>query len=245
MILEAMSDFYKQVMFRSAYWFCLAILFFGLCLPSASRAAALAVDSVTSNLSVNVTSFYESRFISTVKQEHDFSCGSAAVATLLSYHYEHPVTETEVFKAMYEVGDKELIRRSGFSLLDIKRFLISEGYKSDGFRISLDRLMELSVPAIALVNDGGYKHFVVIKGVDKYYVLVGDPAKGTRYIKRNDFSKIWSGIMFLIKNKKDIASQYFASNDVFGLVAKAPIGSVMSRSVMQDSHFILPHRFEF
>jgi predicted double-glycine peptidase len=47
--------------------------------------------------SVPVTSLKEARFLRTIHQRFDFSCGSAAVATLLTYQYGYPVTEQAVF----------------------------------------------------------------------------------------------------------------------------------------------------
>ena len=71
--------------------------------------------------SVPVTSLKEARFRATVRQQYDFSCGSAAVATLLTYQYGMPVDEAEVFEHMYATGDQARIRAEGFSLLDMRR----------------------------------------------------------------------------------------------------------------------------
>jgi predicted double-glycine peptidase len=67
--------------------------------------------------SVPVTSMKELRFRGTTRQQYDFSCGSAALATLLTSHYGFPVSEEDVFKEMYARGDKDKIRREGFSPL--------------------------------------------------------------------------------------------------------------------------------
>ena len=55
---------------------------------------------------VPVKSMRELRFTSTTRQQYDFSCGSAALATLLTYHYGYPVSETVAFKAMWDSGDQ-------------------------------------------------------------------------------------------------------------------------------------------
>ncbi len=120
----------------------------------------------------------------TVKQEHDFSCGSAALATLLTYHYDDPVTEETVFKAMFARGNKEKIEREGFSLLDMKRYLEANGYYSDGYVTNLGKVAKVGKPVIVLINNGGYLHFVVIKGIDGEKVLIGDPATGARTLSR-------------------------------------------------------------
>jgi predicted double-glycine peptidase len=90
---------------------------------------------------VHVTSMKEARFRTTVRQQYDFSCGSAAVATLLTYHYDFPVTEQQAFQEMFVTGDQAKIRREGFSLLDMKRFLGNHGFKADGFELPLEKLV--------------------------------------------------------------------------------------------------------
>ena len=56
--------------------------------------------------SVRVVSVKEARFRTTVRQQYDFSCGSAATATLLTFQYGMPVSEAEVFMQMYARGDR-------------------------------------------------------------------------------------------------------------------------------------------
>jgi predicted double-glycine peptidase len=145
-------------------------------------------------------------FRTTLHQKYDFSCGSAAVATLLTYHYNRPVSEAQVFQVMYERGDKAKIQKQGFSLLDMKRYLESQGYQGDGYEVGLDKLVEARVPGIALVRENGYNHFVVIKGANADKVLLGDPAMGTRVMTRSDFNRIWhGGIIFVIRNHTEVA----------------------------------------
>jgi predicted double-glycine peptidase len=149
-----------------------------------------------------VTSLKEARFRTTVRQQYDFSCGSAALATLLSHHYEFPVTEQEIFRDMFVGGDQPRIRREGFSLLDMKRYLATRGFTADGFEQPLDKLAQAGLPAIVLVADNGYRHFVVIKGVQGGRVLLGDPAGGTRALSRQGFEAIWQNrLLFVIHGR--------------------------------------------
>ncbi|WP_143424246.1 C39 family peptidase [Geoanaerobacter pelophilus] len=160
-------------------------------------------------INVPVASMKELRFKRTVQQQYDFSCGSAALATLLTYHYDDRVSEDEVFVAMFDHGDKEKIRREGFSLLDMKMYLERRGYQADGYRIGLEKLEKVGIPAIALVNIRGYRHFIVVKGVTKQMVLLGDPAQGARTVPREEFERWWNGLAFLVRSKKDIAHRHF------------------------------------
>ena len=155
---------------------------------------------------VPVTSLREARFRTTIRQQYDFSCGSAAVATLLTFQYGFPVNEETVFANMYVNGDQAKIRSEGFSLLDMKRFLESRGFLADGYELPLSKLEEAQIPAIVLIVENGYHHFVVIKGIKGDRVLVGDPARGTRSIERDHFEKIWdSQLLFVIHNRTDRA----------------------------------------
>ena len=130
-----------------------------------------------------VKSMAERRFLTVVRQHYDFSCGSAALATLLRYHYGDMQNEQTIFVGMWQNGDREQIRRLGFSLLDMKRYLDARGIKSDGYKVTIQDIQRTGVPGIALIELRGYKHFVVVKGVEGGQVLVGDPSFGIRLIR--------------------------------------------------------------
>src|SRR5947207_7572143 len=89
---------------------------------------------------MNIESFQEKKYKATLAQQYDFSCGSAALATLLTYNYNIHVSEQDVFKDMFDNGDKQVIAESGFSLLDIKNYLTRRGLESNGYRAPLATL---------------------------------------------------------------------------------------------------------
>ncbi|RDD62982.1 C39 family peptidase [Ferruginivarius sediminum] len=179
---------------------------------------------------VPVESIREARFRTVFLQKYDFSCGSAALASLLTFHYDRPTTEIEVFNTMYETGDQERIERLGFSLLDMKRYLAEIGLPSDGYKVSLDRLQKAGLPAIALIDTDGYKHFVIVKGVSEREVLVGDPARGIRPIDRDEFKAMWNGIAFVIKSRVAEARDTFNRPETWAVQARAPFGTALSRT---------------
>ncbi len=217
---------------RFAFGFAVAVLA-AAALADAVRvhAAPVAIPGLPGgSITVDVTSKRESQFRSTMRQRYDFSCGSAALATLLSSGYEDAVSEGAVFTKMYEAGDKERIRKDGFSLLDMKMYLESEGYMADGYRVPLEKLSELGIPAITVLTMNGYKHFVVIKGVSDSEILLSDPAAGTTVLPRSRFETMWNGILFLIRNRKNVATQYFNRKEDWQVRTKAPIGMAMEAS---------------
>lgn len=154
------------------------------------------------SVNLPVTSLRAGRLAATLIQQYDFSCGSAALATLLTYHYGIPTSEQAVFEFMFATGDQAKIRQEGFSLLDMKRYLLQLGMQADGFALQLDKLMEARTPAIVLLNENGYQHFVVVKGLQRDRVLLGDPAQGTRAVSRAQFESMWpSRLLFVIHNR--------------------------------------------
>ena len=156
--------------------------------------------------SVPVYSMKEQRFQKTIHQQYDFSCGSAALATLLTHHYNFPVSEQDVFREMFTRGDQAKIKKEGFSLLDIKNYLATQGFDADGYVAEIEKLSVAGVPAIVLVKEQGYYHFVVVKGLRDGRVLIGDPSSGTRVIPKAQFTEMWvNKILFVIKNKLETA----------------------------------------
>ncbi len=181
--------------------------------------------------SVPVKSYSEVVFGKVLRQKYDFSCGSAALASLLSFHYDMPSDEQDIFQNMFDKGDKKLIEKQGFSLLDMKNYLETVGLKSDGFKLNLTKIRELGVPGITLVNFDGYLHFVVIKGMNDGYVILGDPSRGTMKMKYGKFEEHYQGIVLLIRNRAEVGRTTFITDNDFSVYAASPV----KQGVMRDS----------
>jgi len=196
--------------------------------------------------SVPVTSFAERRFKTVYKQQYDFSCGSAALASLLTYHYDDLVNEQTVFVDMYKNGDQQKIQKLGFSLLDMKLYLERRGYVANGFKIDLDGLVKANAPAITIINNKGYLHFVIIKGVSEDEVLIGDPAAGVKVIPREEFVSMWENrILFLIHDKFDTADNHFQDKKEWALRTKAPLELAVDRESLSRFQLFLPGKWDF
>ena len=191
---------------RRAYWLAHVALACAFETLGGASAATSDLRVPGGAYSVRLTSLKEARFKTTLPQQYDFSCGSAATATLLTHQYGHLVSEVDVFVQMYNNGDQARIRKEGFSLLDMRRYLRSKGYEADGFELPLDKLQQENVPAIVLLNDRGSRHFVVVKGLRNGRVLLGDPARGTRAMPRSRFEALWDNrVMFVVHNQRERA----------------------------------------
>jgi predicted double-glycine peptidase len=206
--------------------------------PHLAHAQAVLTDGGMM-FSVPVTSMKDIPFRTVVRQQYDYSCGSAALATLLHYHYNMPVTEAEVFKAMYATGDQENIRKVGFSLLDIKNYLASRGFQADGYKLTFDQLVKINRPAIAVVTAGAYRHFVVVKGARNGKVLIGDPAGGLRTYSNAEFSQIWNGVIFAIHASAGVKAPYNRDEE-WSPWAVAPLGQPMGDSSLSSFTRELP-----
>ena len=178
---------------------------------------------------VPVHSLKELRFVTTIRQQYDFSCGSAALATLLTNHYAYPINETAAFQAMWAHGDQDKIRREGFSLLDMQRYLASIGFKADGFRQPLQKLIEARLPAIVLISEKGYNHFVVIKGAADGRILLGDPSFGTRAITQEHFEEIWPTRLLFVIHESPTRPQFNLAAD-WRAAPRAPLADAVSRT---------------
>ncbi|XHF43386.1 C39 family peptidase [Metapseudomonas boanensis] len=145
-----------------------------------------------------VVSMRERRFLNLLEQQTDFSCGAAALGTVLNAAYGWNLQEEDVIKGMLANANAETVRTQGFSMLDMKRYAETLGLRARGYRITADKLESLKVPSIVLLDVRGYKHFVVLQRVFKGSAYVGDPVLGHKKMPLDEFAKGWNGIVFAL-----------------------------------------------
>ena len=145
-----------------------------------------------------VQSWRARKFTNLVRQRTDFSCGAAALATIFNYAYGKNTSEQQILVNMLKIADPDLIREKGFSLLDMKNYVLAVGMTGQGYEVEYDALKSLKVPAIALLDIKNYKHFVVVRKARDDVIHVGDPALGNRTMSRRDFIDSWNGVVFVI-----------------------------------------------
>lgn len=166
----------------------------GMSWPVLGWAGDVRFGSVLPNgalFTARVESMQERRFRHLVRQHTDYSCGAAALATVLKYGYRLDVDEATVIEGMMGVSDPELVKQRGFSLLDIKKYVESLGMRGRGYRVNEERLKSLRVPGLVLMDVRGFRHFVVLKQVIGDRVELGDPILGNRVIPISEFLASW------------------------------------------------------
>jgi predicted double-glycine peptidase len=143
-------------------------------------------------------SWKDMKFDGLIRQQTDFSCGAAVLATVFNAAYGKHTTEAQVLVNMLKVADPQIVKDKGFSLLDMKNYVNGVGFASEGYQVDFDALHHLRVPGIVLLNLRGYHHFVVIRKVTDDVVQIGDPALGNRVMSRRDFERAWNNVVFVI-----------------------------------------------
>ncbi len=191
---------------------------------------------------IHLTTLKELKFRTVIRQQYDFSCGSAALATLLTYDYGIPVKETDVFVDMWKHGDQRKIKREGFSMLDMQEYLARHRIPSNGYRSSLDKLLKAHVPALVLLKINNYLHFSIVEGIDNGRVLLADPALGTRAISVDDFKAHWNGIFFVILNHTDVGRLAFNRKTDWSTQPVAPIELARNMTNLATLLMSLPGR---
>lgn len=149
---------------------------------------------------VQIKPAVEDQFRGIVRQAYDYSCGSAALTTLLNGYVGTNLTEQQTMSGLLQYGEyQRIIERRSFSLLDMKRFVTAIGLDSGGYRGEFSDLVKLGQPAIVPISYAGFKHFVVYKAYKDGRVYVADPALGNISFDENRFKQIWdNNTLFVI-----------------------------------------------
>jgi predicted double-glycine peptidase len=134
-----------------------------------------------------------------VRQMYDYSCGSAALATILNFYLGENLSEKQVINGLLRHGEREKItKRRAFSMLDMKRFVKVLGYRGVGYKAGIDDLRTLDGPCIVSIKPRKYLHFVVFKGIYEDHVFVADPSLGNMSFTVSKFEEIWEKNIALV-----------------------------------------------
>jgi predicted double-glycine peptidase len=154
--------------------------------------------------STTVTPYSEFKWRNLVRQQYDFSCGSAALSTILKFYIGEDLSEIETMRGMLEHGERQqIIQRQGFSLLDMKRYVNFLGYEGNGFRAVIEDLRDLDRPAIIPIQYGGFDHFVILRHINEDRAFVADPAFGNITVTITKFKEIWEPDVLFLMNQGD------------------------------------------
>ena len=180
------------------------------------------ISTQSAQISVPIQSWKTLRDSRIVKQELDYSCGAASLATLLNEFYGQSVTEEALLKAI-DNGNM----RASFE--DMQHALLRFGFRAVGYATSYEQLMKLKAPVVVYLKSRRDDHFSVLRGIDANTVWLSDPSLGNRTYSREQFLEMWETrkgdqdnaglkgkILAVISNQEEIIAQD-------GFFTKAPI----------------------
>lgn len=134
-------------------------------------------------------SWVERRDEGVVRQQHDYSCGAAALASLLTYYYLKPTEERQLLEQLLHSREAEAL-----SFADIASLAEAYGLKSLGVALTIDKLQFLRQPAILALKTSERAHFSLLRGVgESGSVLLADPSWGNRWLSRAEFATYVQG----------------------------------------------------
>jgi hypothetical protein len=181
-----------------------------------------------------LTSWKSMRDAGVVRQALDYSCGSAALATLLAASGD-PATEPEILRAVFEGLDeagKSATIAEGLSLLDLQRVATLRGHRAEGYRVGPEILAKINRPVIVYIEPYGYRHFAVMRGIKGDRVFLADPARGNVRMPIWRFLDMWQdangeGVVFLVGLRGESSLVLSADADpqpeLFGVRQQLPL----------------------
>ena len=134
-------------------------------------------------------------------QRYDYSCGAAVLATLMTYHFNDPVSEDELLRDILAHTPEKKIkirRKEGVSLLDLKKAALRRGYRAYGVKLKKNSFLKLSLPVLVYLETGSFRHFAALKGAKGNRVFLADPSRGNIQMATDEFMKIWKDQITLI-----------------------------------------------
>lgn len=140
------------------------------------------------------------------RQDFDYSCGSAALSTLLSHYYDANVSERMILGEVLEAKGitkeaSELENQegnNGLSFYDLSQYASSHGFKAVGIALGIEELKKLQIPVIVFVKIRKQEHFTVLKKMDEKYAYLADPSFGNIRVSHEKFKE-----MFFTRDSED------------------------------------------
>lgn len=142
-----------------------------------------------------------------VMQQRDYSCGAAALATLVRYYLNDDRNEDYFLRQLDEILTPAEARdrvENGLAMSDLRRAAIRSGYEAVVAKMTLEKLLEAKVPLLVGIEVEGFKHFVVYRGCDGFWVYLADPIRGNTRVPAADFQDQWQKNLALAVAKKGV-----------------------------------------
>lgn len=178
-------------------------------------------DAYSINICINnncnqliLKSYKDIRDTNIIKQNLDFSCGSASIATVLNYFYKYKITELQILKDMNKADGMA-------NFEDMQKVVNKYGFKALGLSMNIEALRNIKIPVIVYIKYRNQEHFSVLQGISNSHIQLADPSLGKYIIHISEFEKMWNvnknidfkgRVLAIIPNDKNIATIEFMIN---------------------------------
>ncbi|MGE3317595.1 MAG: C39 family peptidase, partial [Planctomycetaceae bacterium] len=177
-----------------------------------------------------------------VMQKRDFSCGAAALATVIQFYWGDQVTEQQILRQFDTILTPDEVRdriENGLTLTDLRKVSVKMGYLATIGTVRFDQLVKSKVPLIVGLSDGEFKHFVVFRGAYGDYVYLADSARGNIRVPVNEFVRQWqkNAVLVVAKPKEEPKTSSpltVRADEVYqGHLNRVEVQKQLSRSVVR------------
>jgi len=161
----------------------------------------LVATALASPAYATATSLRELRYQRMIGQTTWFTCGPAAVATLLAYYFGLQVGEGDILEISLEVMGADAAKvETGITALALKVALERNGIRTRGYRVTTSALAQYfergGLPLILHVTRPQL-HYLVAEGFISGHFVIADPSYGRRLLPKPalESEKGFSGVV--------------------------------------------------
>jgi len=184
-------------------------LLIALCCMGAARAREPRAPFRTADRLVRdyAWSYKELQERQVVMQKRDYSCGAAALATVIRYYWGDPVTEEQFLvlltKLLTPAEMKDRIE-NGLGLTDLRNLANKAGYQASMGKVTYEELTKAKIPVVVGLIVNGHEHFAVFRGAAAGWVYLADPLRGNQRTSIGQFQKQWQKNAILVVVKRGV-----------------------------------------
>ena len=142
--------------------------------------------------------------VTLTRQQAGFDCGSAALATLLSFYTDRAVEPDDLVRSQSFTTDEwQRVRREGFSLVYLADMAAALKVKPSVTRLPSRALLSVPLPVLVYLRLPTGPHFSVLTGIAGQRVTLADPTQGALMWTLNQFLRAWApdgqGLLLSVK----------------------------------------------
>ncbi len=154
-----------------------------------------------------VWSYKDIKEYQVVMQKRDYSCGAAALATVVRYYWGDDVTEEQFLDLLPKLKLTEAQMKdrveNGLTLTDLRDMANLAKYDATMGKLEFNKLAESKVPLVVGLIVNGHEHFAVYRGTAAGWVYLADPIRGNVRVPVPLFERQWQKNAVLVVAKRE------------------------------------------